>query len=228
MVKEIRLIKGRELSSRAWSMGVRNPNWEPSWFAIDFPGSGPFGGKRQSIKRYITIKDGDVEGIPVFYRNANHNEKDIPETVKNNAGKPVPAEEILRSIMSEAGNVRSFGQDAKGYTKKNHFGMNRKWYVDYDSDLTGVLKEYGLEFETNQTLGEAAFDVVMGQLNAAGLNSSRKSPGQIALEEAKAQEQAKEIESLKEKLAEVEAQKVALEQKQEKQSKKKDKELAGV
>lgn len=207
MVKEIRLVKGRELGNREYSMGVSHPHWEPSWFRLEFPGSGPWGGKNQSIKNYITIKDGDANGVPVFYRSARSGEKDIPEEIRKKAGQAVPAEEILSAILSEPGNVRSFGQNAKGYTKKSHFGVNRKWYVDYDADLEPVLSKYGIEFETNQTLGEQTFSNVMGQLTASGVDVSKNTlaPGQLKAAEALAQKQAAELEELKAKLAEVEA-----------------------
>lgn len=186
MTKEIRLCKGGEIGRKAYAFGVSNDNWAPAWFRVEFTEGVPF----------VTIKDGNAAGVPVFYSKGAKR------------GQAVPAVEILDSILAEPGNVRTFGQNSKGYTNKQHVGLSRKWYVDYDPELVPTLEKYGLQFETNRTLVAELKDLALGSLRATGMlpaeDMQTSSPGQQALEAAKEkarQEEMNELKAQMEKLA---------------------------
>jgi hypothetical protein len=206
MTEEIRLVKGRELGNRGWSLGVSNPLWDPSWIKVTFPGSGPLGGKKLSLKKYISIRDGDLDGIEIYYRSPAHNEQNIPPVLLEKAGQPVPKEDILEGLLAESGNIRTSGRGGNKVGQKSHFGINKKWYVDYDPALEPILSKYRVAFETNQTIGESTFNTVMGTLAAQGITAPEQAPGQKAIEEALKHKESEEIKALK---AELEALKAA-------------------
>jgi|TARA_R110000822_G_scaffold138001_3_gene275518 hypothetical protein len=181
MVNEIRLCKGMEIGRKAYAFGVANSNWFPGWFRVEFSERAPF----------VSIKDGLIAGVPVYYAKGSKQ------------GQAVPATEILEAVLAEPGNVRTFGQNSKGYTNKTHFGITRKWYVDYAPELVDTLKKYGLEFETNKTFVNELKDLALGDLRASGLipnDDMTSSPGQQALEAAKDKARVEEINALKAQL----------------------------
>jgi len=210
MSKEIRLVKGRELGNRGWSVGVRNPNWEPSWIKVTFPGHSILGGSKRSIKNHITVSDGNIDGVPVFYRSPDYDEKNPPSDVVENAGQPVPAEKILEALLREPSNVRNLAYGNGKADQKMHFGMNKKWYVDYDPSLEDLLAKYNLKFETNQTIGEFTFNSVMNSLKMQGIEAPQAAPGRAAIEEALKNKESEEMKALKEKIAALEAEKESL------------------
>lgn len=189
MVKRIRLCKGREIGQKSYAIGVKNPKWDPAWVRVEF-------GERVL---HVDIEDGLVGGYPVRH----------VETME-----PVSAEEIVKFIYLQ--NALTLSQNAKGYTRRNHYGELHKWFIDFDSALIPFFEENKIVIpEDRRSVDERMTDAALGDLNAKGY--STVSAGQKALEEAKARAAELKLKETQEELEVLRAEKAKLQEKLERQ-----------
>lgn len=190
----IRLCKGEMIGRKAFALGVKNAEWGGEnidntigWYRVNLPES----------KLFVEINDGKIENVPVLYKNGN----------------PVPAKEIVKHLVLQNRETRGVGKN--GYSVSKHYGHLNKWYIDYSPELTDLFKELKLEIpEDGKSLATKMTEMAMGSLQALGFRKNEigtydmVSPGQKALEEAKAQALA---EAAAQKDAEIAALKAQLE-----------------
>ena len=190
MSKVIRICKGSETGKRAYKIGALNENWMPSHIVLNLTES----------RIFTEIRDGKVDQLPVRYSKA---------AGKELAGKPVPAEEIVKELLLD--NREVWTTNAHGSYPVKAYGENHCWYVDYDSSLEAFFTENELPVPADgKGMGQRLTEMAMGQVAALGFARDGAeivavaSEGTKAIEEAKAAVAAKdaEIAALKAQLVE--------------------------
>lgn len=180
MSKVIRICKGSEIGKRAYKIGALNENWMPSHIVLNLTES----------RIFTEIRDGKVDQLPVRYSKA---------AGKDLAGKPVPAEEIVKELLLD--NREVWTTNAHGSYPVRAYGENFCWYVDYDTSLDKFFEENELPVPADgKGMGQRLTEMAMGQVAALGFVkdganvTSFASEGSKAIEEAKAKNAALEAE----------------------------------
>lgn len=184
MVKKIRLCKGREIGQKSYAIGIKNPKWEPSWARIEF-------GERVM---HLDISDGSIAGYPIRYA----------DTLE-----PVPVEEIVKFAYVQNG--QTLAQNAKGYTRRNHYGELHKWFIDYQPELVPFFEENKIPLPADRrSIDEKMTEAALGDLSSKGI-SVNMSAGQRAIEEAKAKAAEAKLKEAQVELEALKADKLRLE-----------------
>lgn len=183
--KVIRICKGSDVGRRSYRLGALNENWNPSHVVLILSES----------RIFTEISDGKIDIMPVRYSKAAGREL---------AGKPVPAEEIVRELLID--NREAWTTTAHGASAVRSYGERQSWYIDFDESLRGFFEENELPIPADgKGLQQRVTEMAMGQVAAMGFAKPdfAGSEGAKAIEAAKAELASKqaEIDSLKAQLA---------------------------